>query len=154
MKAEAGIAIAARNLAILHGRSLAQHRFGIAQVAARDVNHRHLKVRERKVGIQRERVVGRAQPFVAPRRVTQPEEMTPVRRVERNGPAGGRHRLRRLPRADKHAAPAWRALRPACHRGRRPVARARSRASSDLVRRHVFRARGFVRGELRAGEAG
>src|SRR5207253_9835486 len=54
VQAERGIAAAARDLAILDGGALPQQRFGVAEPVACHVDHRHLKVRERKVRIERE----------------------------------------------------------------------------------------------------
>ncbi len=101
MQAEARVAIAARHLTILHGRSLAEHGFGLPHVSARHVNHRHLKVREGEIGIQRQRVICGSKTFVAPGGVTESEKMPPIRRFKSDGPACDLDGLLRLPSADE-----------------------------------------------------
>ena len=46
------------------------------------MDHRHLKVREREFGIERERATRCAQTVLTPRRMSQPECVTPVGRLD------------------------------------------------------------------------
>ena len=97
MQAERGIALAAADLPILDRRAVPQHAFRLGEMPARDVDHRRLKVGEREIGIERERRGAGAQPFLAPRRVTEAEEVPPVRRLERDRAARRADRARACP---------------------------------------------------------
>ena len=95
------IALFQVRLAVLDDGALAQRRFGAVERAARDVHHRRLEVRERKIRIQLHRPAQRLQPLVAPRGVRQPELVAPVARLERHGAARGGQRLDRAAGADE-----------------------------------------------------
>ena len=60
VQAERRISAAPADLPILHRGALSQHGFRFVQVTARHVDHRHLKVREGEIGVERERVGRRA----------------------------------------------------------------------------------------------
>src|SRR5258706_14065623 len=96
MQAERGIASSASDLAILHRGSLSKHGLGIGQASACDVNHRHLKMREREIRVEREHVRRGPKALVAPRRVAEAEEVTPVRRLARGRAPRRRPGFRRL----------------------------------------------------------
>ena len=151
MEAECGIAVAARDLPILYRRSLTKDRFGLPQPPSRDVNHRHLKVRECEIGIERQHIVGRAQPLLSPGGMTQPEKVTPVGGFECYGPAGAGDGFRCFPGADEHEAE-----RGMCF-GERIVEPDGPPRMVDGVRqqrllRNGIRASRFVRGKLSAGQ--
>ena len=94
-------ALALTDLPILHLDAEAQHGVGLRELAAANVNHRHLEVRERQAWVQGERAGGGVQSGVAPRGVAQPEQMPPLRRLEGNGAPGGGRGFGCLPRADQ-----------------------------------------------------
>jgi hypothetical protein len=50
------------HLPILHGRALSKHHLGVAQVSARDVDHRRLKVKNANL-VQRQRARRGMEPF-------------------------------------------------------------------------------------------
>ena len=88
MQAQRGIAVATTDLAILHRRSLTEHRFRLSEMSPRDMDHRRLEMGEREIGVEGKRVRRGSQALVSPRRVSEPEEMPPVGRFECDRPPG------------------------------------------------------------------
>ena len=109
-------------LPILHDRAFAQHRFGAVERAARDVHHRRLEMRERKVGIQLHRARQRAQPVFSPVRMREPELVAPVAGLERDRAARRGERFAEAAGAHEQEREASRAL-------------PRDRARSSMARR-------------------
>ena len=97
-----------RRIALLHVRltvlddgAFAKRGLGAVEHPARDVHHRRLEVRERKIRIQLHRPGHRLETFVGPGRVRQAELVAPVARFERHGAARGGQRLDRTAGADE-----------------------------------------------------
>ena len=93
MKAIRGKTFTHIRAALLYGASLAQRLRRQLECVARHVDHRHLKIRKRKVGIEVEALAQRCQPLAAPRRVAQPEIVRPVARFECDCALRGRARF-------------------------------------------------------------
>ena len=111
-------------------------------MAARHVDHRDAEVRERELGIQSDGTCGRPQSRITPRRVTQTEQMPPVRRFQRHRPLGRCQRLGWLPCADQ-----WQHQR--CMGFGQPfielygMARMLDRALEQIAGRLIFESRGL-----------
>jgi len=87
------VPLLAIRLTVLNDRPFPQHRLGALEMAAGDVDHRHLEVDERKVLIEVARTLQRVQTFVTPRGVRQPELVAPIAWFERNRSARRGQRL-------------------------------------------------------------
>lgn len=108
---------------------------------------------EREIGIERERVGGRTEALVAPRRVAKPEVVSPVRGLERDRAPRGAFGFVGIPRAHQNQRERrMRFCQRVVERDGAPCVG--DGAVEQVVRRQVVGARGFVGGQLRAGEAG
>src|SRR6185436_17925358 len=97
MKAESGIAVAPTDLSILHRGSLTEHGFGLHELSSGHVNHRRLKMGKREIVVKRQCIRRGSQALVSPRRMAEPEEVSPVGRLKRDRSAGRLHGLLRVP---------------------------------------------------------
>ena len=109
-------------LAILDDGAFAKRGLGAVEHPARDMHHRRLEVRERKIRIQLHRPAHRLEALVAPGRVRQAELVAPVARLERHGAARGGQRL---------------VERPALTRMKASVACASARSRSSSIARRT-----------------
>jgi len=96
VQAAGRVARLAAGLFVLQHHALVQHFDGHRQVIAGDVHHRDVEVREGQVAVDRERALERVDPLAPPGGVPEPEQVAPVVRLERHGPAPGSHGLREL----------------------------------------------------------
>ncbi len=147
-----GKTLAALLMPFANDDALTQRLFRERKFVARDVDHRDLEVREREVGIERQRLGMRPQPLVAPRRVSQPEVMRPVRRIERHRAPARRARFLDAVRAhqnERECRVRVGQLGIERHRLTRRV----HRAPQQRRVRRVQIARRFVGPEQRVGEA-
>ena len=89
-------------VALLGAQPFLERRRSRLRRAARDIHHRPLKVRERKVRVPFECARQRVEALGAPRRISQPELVHPVIRFDRDGAQRGVPRGLALARAGQH----------------------------------------------------
>jgi hypothetical protein len=147
------VPIAAADLAIFDGRPLAQHRLGLAQLSSRDVDHRHLEVGKGEVRVQRQRSLAGTQTLGAPGCVAEPEQVAPIRWLERGRVTSRRQGFGRLPVTDQRKGQRRVRFPEAIVEVDRPP-RVIQRRSQDLSCGAIARPRFFVRGQLRVRQAG
>ena len=103
--------------------------------------------------VQGERAGGGVQPGIAPRRVAEPEKMSPLRRLEGDGAARGRRGFRCLPRADQDHRERGMRLGEALVQ-LDGAARVRDGVGKQRVAGLRVEPRALVEGKLRGGETG
>ncbi len=152
MEPERREALRPTTLLDLYRGTTTQHGFCLREMTSRHVHHGDLEVGKREFRIEREHAVGSVKSRVSPGRMSQPEQMPPIRGFERHRALSSRKCFGGLPVAhERKREGGVRFGQPLVELDR--MAGMRNRTIEQLARRHIVGPRRFVLGELGAGES-